>query len=70
MSILALSTATVAGCICTPTLFSRLPLRMCHQLADPFCQAMEAARAEGMPNATLVVDVGAAYGIETTIARE
>ena len=68
--ILAALLRAVLACICTPSLFSRLPMNLCHDLVDPFCAAMDEAHANGLNNGSLVVDVGAAYGIEATIARQ
>ena len=68
--ILAALLRAVVACICTPSLFSRLPMNLCHDLVDPFCAAMDEAHANGLNNGSLVVDVGAAYGIEATIARQ
>jgi FkbM family methyltransferase len=60
----------IEACICTPALFTRLPMQLCNQLVEPFCAAIDVATARGLSNATLVVDVGAAYGLEAIIARQ
>ena len=67
LSVLAVSPAT--ACICTKALFNRIPMHLCHQLVDPFCAVVDEARENSLSNTSLVVDVGAAYGLEAMIAR-
>ena len=65
-----LHAGVVNGCICTPRLFTRMPLRTCAKHVGPFCAAMDHAQAHGLHRDMLMVDAGAAYGTEATIARQ